>query len=292
MVGVATSCGAGWSLVWVLVRIRDFSFFRKSRLALEPTHSPSQRILVFFPRHSSWGLNLSTYLRPVLTLSMSGAIPLLKTEHGCLAAHLRKTGIYESSYCTTCRMTNSTMDVEHLLYCPELDTDRQVFKNAIEFCWVARAMMKYLLHHLPQVKVKCTLIQLLRLCIGCTAHRGSRGIALPFLDYSTRRGWGVSVTPRLLFTPRKDPVPIVQEGRWVPGPVWTGAENLAPTGIRSPGHPARSQSLYRLRYLAHTICHRNNNTPPPNVYLHDVHKANFAFTFIVTHMSYVHMLLM
>jgi hypothetical protein len=30
--------------------------------------------------------------------------------------------------------------------------------------------------------------------------------------------------------------------------VWTGAENLAPTGIRSPNCPSRSQSLYRLRY--------------------------------------------
>jgi hypothetical protein len=29
------------------------------------------------------------------------------------------------------------------------------------------------------------------------------------------------------------------------------AENLAPTGIRSPDHPARSQLLYRLSYPAH-----------------------------------------
>ena len=29
---------------------------------------------------------------------------------------------------------------------------------------------------------------------------------------------------------------------------WTGAENLAPTGIRSPDRPARSESLYRLSY--------------------------------------------
>ena len=57
--------------------------------------------------------------------------------------------------------------------------------------------------------------------------------------------------PRPLFTPGKDPVPIVQEAGWAPGPVWTGAENLAPTGIRSPDCPARSQSLYRLRYPAH-----------------------------------------
>ena len=46
----------------------------------------------------------------------------------------------------------------------------------------------------------------------------------------------------------RDPVPIVQETRWAPGPVWTGAENLASTGIRSPDHPARSESLYSLRY--------------------------------------------
>jgi len=33
--------------------------------------------------------------------------------------------------------------------------------------------------------------------------------------------------PRPLFTPGKDLVPIVQEAGWAPGPVWTGAENLA-----------------------------------------------------------------
>jgi len=58
--------------------------------------------------------------------------------------------------------------------------------------------------------------------------------------------------PWLLFTPGKGPVPIVQEAGWAPSPVWTGAENLASTGIRSPDRPARSQLLYRLRYLAHT----------------------------------------
>jgi hypothetical protein len=32
------------------------------------------------------------------------------------------------------------------------------------------------------------------------------------------------------------------------GPVWTAAENLAPTGIRSPDRPTSSESLYRLSY--------------------------------------------
>ena len=45
------------------------------------------------------------------------------------------------------------------------------------------------------------------------------------------------------FTPGKDPVPIAQEAGWAPGPVWTGAENPAPTGVRSPDRPARSKSL-------------------------------------------------
>jgi len=55
-------------------------------------------------------------------------------------------------------------------------------------------------------------------------------------------GWS---TPRPgRFTPGKDPVRIVQEASWAPGPVWTGAENLAPTGIRSPDRTGRSESLY------------------------------------------------
>jgi hypothetical protein len=107
--------------------------------------------------------------------------------------------------------------------------------------------------YMKRVKVKCTLVQALRLCTGRTVHRESRGIALPFHDHGTRRGCGVSVTPRPIFTPRKDTVPIAQEAVWALGPVWTGAENLAPTGIRSPDCPARTQPLYTLRY---DICQR------------------------------------
>jgi len=80
----------------------------------------------------------------------------------------------------------------------------------------------------------------------------SRVIPLLFLDHRTRRVWGVSVTSWPFFTPGKYPVPIVQEAGWAPGPVWTSAENLVLTGIRSPDRPARSQSLYRLSYSANT----------------------------------------
>ena len=36
----------------------------------------------------------------------------------------------------------------------------------------------------------------------------------------------------------KDPVHIVQEDGWAPGPVWTGAENLAPHGDSIHGPPS------------------------------------------------------
>ena len=56
-------------------------------------------------------------------------------------------------------------------------------------------------------------------------------------------GWVVNVTPRPLYPQERDTVPIVQEAGRVPGPIWRSAENIAPTGIRSPDRPARSESL-------------------------------------------------
>jgi len=38
----------------------------------------------------------------------------------------------------------------------------------------------------------------------------------------------------------RDPVLCVQVAGWALGPVWTGVENLALTGIRSPGRPVHS----------------------------------------------------
>ena len=84
-----------------------------------------------------------------------------------------------------------------------------------------------------KVKVKCTLVQALRLCTARTAHRRSRGIAVPFHDHGARWGGWSSPGPGRSLPPGKDPVPIVQEVGCAPEPVWTGAENLASTGIRS-----------------------------------------------------------
>ena len=87
-------------------------------------------------------------------------------------------------------------------------------------------------------------------CRPGVAQRVGRGIALLFHDRGTRTGWVVSSTPQPHFTPGKDPVPIVQEAGWVPGPVWTGGKSR-PHRDSIPDHPARGQSLYRLSYPAH-----------------------------------------
>jgi len=66
-------------------------------------------------------------------------------------------------------------------------------------------------------------------------------------------GEGSVSRPGRSLPPGKDTAPIIQKAGWAPGPVWKGAENLASTGIRSPDRPARSQSLYRLRYPNHKL---------------------------------------
>jgi hypothetical protein len=58
-------------------------------------------------------------------------------------------------------------------------------------------------------------------------------------------GWMVNVTLRPVYT-RKRPGTLCVG--WAPRSVWTGADNIAPTGIRSPNLSPRSVTLYRLRY--------------------------------------------
>jgi hypothetical protein len=84
-------------------------------------------------------------------------------------------------------------------------------------------------------------------------------------------GWS---TPRPgHFTPRKDPVPI----GWAPGPVWTGAENLVPTGFRFLDRPARGESLYRLSYRGPRtgLCH-SIRTVRCTVPVSEAYKQNFG----------------
>ena len=59
-----------------------------------------------------------------------------------------------------------------------------------------------------KVKVKCTLVQALRLCTGCPAYRGSRGIALAFHDHGSRRGEGSASRPGRSLPPGKTRYPL------------------------------------------------------------------------------------
>jgi len=74
-------------------------------------------------------------------------------------------------------------------------------------------------------------------------------------------------TPRPCgFYPRdREPVPVLQEAGWAPRSVWTGAENLAPTGIRSPDCPARTgnkQGLINKGSVRGTaLCNKPNTAP-------------------------------
>jgi len=109
-----------------------------------------------------------------------------------------------------------------------------------------------------KLKVKCTLVQALRLCTGRTAYRGSRGTALLFLDHGGRRGWR-SASSSGRFLPQKRPSTHCTGG-------WLGLRagldrcgKSRPHRDSIPNRPARNQSLYRLSYLAQrAMCtHRN-----------------------------------
>jgi len=92
-------------------------------------------------------------------------------------------------------------------------------------------------------KVKITLEQ------ATKARGGGEWRCSSTLSLTSALDGGEWSTPRPgRLTPGKDPVPITKEAGWAPGPFWTGAENLAPTRIRSPDRPACSKSLYQLSY--------------------------------------------
>ena len=90
-----------------------------------------------------------------------------------------------------------------------------------------------------KVKVKFTLEQALK------AQRENRGIPYSFFSLGARWGQVINATLWLLFLRQRTVVPILQESLWVPGLVWTGAENLAPHWDSIPG----LSSLYRVDVL-------------------------------------------
>ena len=91
--------------------------------------------------------------------------------------------------------------------------------------------------NISKVKVQCPLVQALRLCTGRTAHRGSRGIALPFMTTALEEVRGQRHAPAALYL-RERPHTYCTEG-WV-GPR-AGLDRCGksrPTGIQSPDRPA------------------------------------------------------
>jgi hypothetical protein len=71
-----------------------------------------------------------------------------------------------------------------------------------------------------------------------TGHEGPRGeaeVRLYSFSTSALGGGGWSAPRPGRFTPGKDPVPIIQEAGWAPGPVWTCAKNLPPHWDLIPG---------------------------------------------------------
>ena len=82
-------------------------------------------------------------------------------------------------------------------------------------------------------KVKVTLVQALRLCTGRTAHRGSRGTALPFHNHGTRRGEGSVSRPGRSLPPGKTRYPLYRRLGGPQGRSWKVGKISPPTGIRS-----------------------------------------------------------
>jgi len=72
----------------------------------------------------------------------------------------------------------------------------------------------------------------------------------------------VSSTPRPHFTPGKDPLPIVQEAGWTPGPVWTGGKSR-PHRVSIPDNPAiltelpgpLAKVIFRLKFGIKLLAH-------------------------------------
>ena len=69
------------------------------------------------------------------------------------------------------------------------------------------------------------------------AQRDSKIHLYSVFNLGARLGWVVSATLWPLYSREGDPVSTLQDTGCVPGPVWTGAENVALTEIRSLDRP-------------------------------------------------------
>jgi hypothetical protein len=99
-----------------------------------------------------------------------------------------------------------------------------------------------------KVKVKCTFVQALKLCTGRTAYMGSRGIALPFHDHSTRRGEGSASRPGRSLPPGKTWYPLYSR---LGGP--QGRSGQCRKSPSPPGFDPRTVQPVASRYTDYAI---------------------------------------
>jgi len=96
-------------------------------------------------------------------------------------------------------------------------------------------------------------VQALRLCTGRTAHRGSGGIALLFLDQGSRRGEGSESHPGRSLPPGKTRYPLHRRLSGLQDRSGHVRKIFPPPGFDPRTIQPVAQSLYRLSYRAHDI---------------------------------------
>jgi hypothetical protein len=99
--------------------------------------------------------------------------------------------------------------------------------------------------------IKVTLVQALRPCTSHTAHRRSWGIALPFLDHGTRRGWGVKRHAPAALPPGKTRYPLYRrlggpqgrsgQVRKISPPPWFDPRNVQLVASRYTDYATRAR---------------------------------------------------
>jgi hypothetical protein len=138
-------------------------------------------------------------------------------------------------------------------------------------CWYERSIwLQNISSSFVLKKSKCTLLQALRLCTGRTAHRGSRGIALPFHDHGTRRGEGSASRPGRSQTPGKTQYSFYMR---LGGP--QGRSGQVRITSPPPGFDPRTVQPVASRYTDYA-------TRPPHLYLVSDNLQNVISVFDIT----------